>query len=144
MQSSLSPCVLFFIWSGSLAGNHTDTEFLYSTVHILILYIVFLESPSSFNASQGSNVIFHCQINESGNILFWLVNDEFSNSIANQNRSIQLIKYGNLRSILTMPAHTWNNDVEIQCAYRSIQSASLNCSSQEVMCSRKAFLKIQG
>ena len=101
----------------------------------------FLVFPSSFNASQGSNVIFHCHINERGNILFWLVNDEFTNSFANQNRSISLVKYSNLHSILTIPAHSWNDNVEIQCAYRSILSTSLNYTNQTVMCSRKATLK---
>ena len=117
---------------------------VYTYNNIPLFDAVFLVSPSSFNASEGSNVTFHCHINESGNLLFWLVNGEFSNSIANQNRSISLIKYSNVRSTLTIPAHSWNDHVEIQCAYRSQQSRSLNCSNEMVMCSGKAILRVQG
>ena len=112
--------------------------------HNLLLLAVFLVSPSSYNASEGSNVTFYCHINETGNILFWLVNDEFSHSTVNQNRSISLIKYSNEHSTLTILAHSWNDHVEIQCVYRSLQSRSLNCSNEMVMCSAKAILRVQG
>jgi hypothetical protein len=116
-------------------------------VHVQLIVKIntaFLVSPSSYNASEGSNITFHCHINETGNILFWLVNDEFSHSSAHQNRSISLIKYNNERSILTIQANSWNDHVEIQCAYRSKQSRSLNCSNEMVMCSKKAILRVQG
>ena len=112
--------------------------------NLLLFVIVFLTSPSSYNASEGSNVTFHCHINETGNILFWLVNNEFSHASVNQDRSISLIKNSNERSTLTILAHSWNDHVEIQCVYRSLQSRSLNCSNEMVMCSAKAILRVQG
>lgn len=144
MNSLSIQVLLWFSASGTLAGIFADVATWIDLDRVIYFSAEFVVSPSSFNASEGSNVTFHCHINESGNLLFWLVNDEFSNSIANRNRSISLVKYSNLRSILTIPAHTWNDNVEIQCAYRSIQSTSLNCSDPTVSCSRKAILKIQG
>ena len=134
--------LLLISCSKSLAGIHFYIKGMSSANNYY--FTVFIISPSSYNASEGSNATFQCHINESGNILFWLVNDEFSHSSVNQNRSISLVKYMNVRSTLTILAHSWNDHLEIQCAYRSQQSRSLNCSNEMVMCSAKAILRVQG
>ena len=112
---------------------------------LYMIYAAFSEHPVSFNASQGSTVTFHCEVNESGNIiLFWLVNDEIFNSVTNRNRSISLMTFDNRISTLTIEAHIWNNNTEIQCRFRLLQSTSVNCQSETVTCSEKAILMIQG
>ena len=120
------------LWSRSLCTYYNVTAFI--------------EPPLSFNASEGSSVTFHCRINESGNILFWLIDDEISTSDANRNRSVLIRKESNniMVSNLIIEAHSWNQNAQIQCAFHSWESGTVNCDDEMVMCSEKAALKIQG
>ena len=111
-------------------------------IHVLL--IAFIEPPLSFNATQGSAVIFHCRINETEQILFWLINDEISNSDANRNRSVSIWKENNVVSTLTIVAHPWNKNAQVQCAFRTLESRAVDCGDELVTCSEKAALKIQG
>ena len=49
-------------------------------------------------------------------------------------------------SNLTIVAHPWNQNVEIQCAFRTLESTTgiVDCSSELVTCSKRVVLKIQG
>ena len=136
---------LNFLVIGSTPGNSPYSNGI-NTITRIPLFITtgFVESPRSFNASQGSTASFHCRINETGHILFWLINDEISNSLANRNRSISYWKQRNMVSNFTIVAHPWNQNVEIQCAFRTLESRTVNCNSELVMCSEEAVLKIQG
>ena len=89
-------------------------------------------------------VTFHCELNETGNLLLWLVNDGIANSEANSEHSVLIDKIHNRVSTLTIRAYPWNNNVEIQCAFRPDTSISVDCNNPTVTCSRKAILRIQG
>lgn len=111
---------------------------------LYIFLLAFTETPASFNASQGSLIDFHCEVDQDQVSVFWLVNDDIFNSANNRNRSITLHVQNNVYSTLTIVGHLWNDNAEIQCAFHSYQSTNVSCSNETVTCSEKAILRVQG
>lgn len=89
--------------------------------------------------------MFHCRIRYGGNhLIFWLVDGKSYVSEANRNRSISVETRNNRQSTLTIVAHPWNDNVQVQCIFHSILTTNVSCSNETVTCSDKAVLRIQG
>lgn len=87
--------------------------------------------PTSVNATLGSTVQFHCEINSG--ILYWLLNGDEIWAASNQNRQAQAQTRNNVVSTLTIPALQINDNLVIHCVIFSPRTLS-----------QPATLRVQG